>query len=284
MTVLQDALKWATDLCRGAAEEFHADFGVEPVYFAMFFALFAQPLGLKCWELAVALRFMRSYDAFFHMNLIGLPRLGRSAATRKAQDVLAKLAPTMRVAFNVSPKPPAWDDFYTNAVVAVDAAHCKVRRRQGAGTAYYSWKFRHDGLGYQIAIDVVTDKIIHWYGPYPASAFDGIVYDKSGLPELLRRSQQYTLADNGYKGKSRVYWMHGGVLSDEQKAHNKLVAALRWKVEVAFSRLKKWAVLGGTWRSHRDKPHAHAFAVAVVLYNLQVEVQPLRKAEAEADD
>ena len=84
------------------------------------------------------------------------------------------------------------------------------------------------------------------------------------------------LADSGYQGIAKLRTNSivpykrpkGGILTDEQKTHNRVLASRRITVERVFACLKKFKILGSVYHNFRRKRHMR-FNILSGIYNLK---------------
>ena len=84
------------------------------------------------------------------------------------------------------------------------------------------------------------------------------------------------MADGGFKGEPQFVvtpWPRNA-LTPARRRFNRRISAERWRVEAAFSRLKRWRVLECKYR-HSLKERRLVWKVVVALYNIDVVLHPL---------
>ena len=192
---------------------------------------------------------------------------------REALEVLATLAPTLQQAMAVAA---------SKAYVILDGTLLRIDRVGMASKRdrpYYSGKHKSHGVNVQVVSDP-AGRLIWASSPLPGARHDAGAAREHGLPDALAQAEVTVFADTAYRGLGthirapfrkvrRDMATHKFVsqtLSDNQRAVNHSISAIRGPGERANAELKNWRIL----RKIRSSP-AHAGllvdAVQVVIMN-----------------
>ena len=69
---------------------------------------------------------------------------------------------------------------------------------------YYSHKFRHAGLCYELGIAIGSNRLVWMNGPFPAGRSDLKIFIHDGLKNKLIAIDKMCIADGGYAGADHV--------------------------------------------------------------------------------
>ena len=69
---------------------------------------------------------------------------------------------------------------------------------------YYSHKYEHAGLAYELAMSLLESKLVWMNGSFPAGRSDGSIFQKEGLKDLLEAKGKRAIGDGGYTGYPAV--------------------------------------------------------------------------------
>jgi DDE superfamily endonuclease len=171
--------------------------------------------------------------------------------------------------------------------LVVDGKEQRINRPQGydAQKPYYSGKKKAHTVKVQVVVD--TRGRIMTIGPsVPGGAnHDLTLLRGSGVLESLGEGEAAML-DRGYVGVGNYY---PGVpvvipfrasknhpLTDEQKAHNRLIAGYRIVVEHTMAQLNRFTVLRQVFRGQKRERHGEVVRVVGKLVNRRLAVKPLK--------
>lgn len=136
---------------------------------------------------------------------------------------------------------------------------------------YFSHKYNHPGLSYEIALSIFSDQIVWVNGPFPAGMSDLKIFKEQGLSALLIAGKEKAVADGGYthfavsqRGNGCHEWKH---------AKNRY----RARQESVNSRIKVFRCLQDRWR-HDHILHGQAVRAIAMLIQLSFAHNPLMKA------
>lgn len=173
--------------------------------------------------------------------------------------------------------------WYFHAPLIVDGTHLPIRKFGGdyANRRYHSHKMRNTlCVTYQFVFDPWRQRIVHVWGPVPASVPDITIWHRSGV-SLLMPDNRFVIGDPGYQGGHMI------VTTLKPNAHpdleyvasnNRRVRAIRWQVEAVFSRLKNFQVFATPWR-HDRKCHVQAVMIVASVLNADLQERPLDRGE-----
>jgi hypothetical protein len=171
--------------------------------------------------------------------------------------------------------------------LVIDGKEQRVNRPKGydAQKPYYSGKKKAHTVKVQVAVD--TRGRIEGISPsVPGGAnHDLTLLRGSGVLESLAEGEAAML-DRGYIGVADYY---PGVpvvipfrasknhpLTDEQKAHNRLIAQHRIVVEHTIAQLNRFTVLRQVFRGQKRERHTEVIRVVGKLVNRRLAVKPLK--------
>ena len=155
-------------------------------------------------------------------------------------------------------------------MLTVDGIHCWIKEPRhpiwSQDRKYYSHKYAHAGLAYELAISL-TGGLIWMKGPYRAGRNDKLNYVEGGLQEKLRSVGRKGIADQGYTGYYDTISTPNAHDDDEVKRF-KSRASMRHE---AFNGLvKSFGCLNGRFR-HSQARFKNCFEAVCVLCQYQVE-------------
>ena len=158
-------------------------------------------------------------------------------------------------------------DTFDRCLVTVDGTHFKIKNRRNRTTgkyikSWYSHKFKHAGVSYEIAVCIKTGDIVWISGPFPAATHDLTIF-RYKLADMLL-PHELVMADRGYQG----FWRKCLTPFQSQNSqHKRAMAALRARHETVNRRFKTFGALTHTFR---HSPHLHHlfFRTAAVLIQI----------------
>jgi hypothetical protein len=171
--------------------------------------------------------------------------------------------------------------------LVIDGKEQRVNRPKGydAQKPYYSGKKKAHTVKVQVVVD--TRGRIEGIGPsVPGGAnHDLTLLRGSGVLESLGEGEAAML-DRGYVGVADYYpgvpvvipfrASKGHPLTDEQKAHNRVVAGYRIVVEHTMAQLNRFTVLRQVFRGQKRERHTEVIRVVGKLVNRRLAVRPLK--------
>lgn len=164
-------------------------------------------------------------------------------------------------------------------ILSVDGVHCKIcEPRTEPSSQWYSHKSNGAGLTYELGIAIFHNQLCWINGPFQAATNDMAVFRKpDGLQTRIPRGKK-VVADEGYTGEP---WM----LSTRNPLDSKLLKDFKRRTKARHesfnSRLKRFAILSGTFRGRNKKnetkleQHKRVFVACCVLAQYEMEFHPL---------
>lgn len=162
------------------------------------------------------------------------------------------------------------DDVGNDALTQLDATDCETTNQGKSKKAFYSFKFRHNGLRYEIGINIRTGDIVWIMGPWPCGDWPDVECLRSDLKHHLEEDERLE-TDDGYIGEDPCITLcPAGVRAMESDSWHKKRGEVRSRGETANHRLKTYKVLGGKFRHDLEK-HSMCFRACAVLTQLSFE-------------
>jgi IS5 family transposase len=157
--------------------------------------------------------------------------------------------------------------------ILIDATKIQIQRPKKKQKEFYSGKKKKHTIKFEIQTDS-SGKILNI-----SKAYCGKTHDFK-----IRKTSEHVpknatiLADSGYQGLQGLHpktilphkRKRKSKLSVEQKTHNRALSSKRVSVEHVFAHLKKFKILGSTYRNFRKKLHLR-FNIISGIYNLRFE-------------
>ena len=160
-------------------------------------------------------------------------------------------------------------------ITTVDGTHFLIEDIHTAdgsvNTSYWSHKFNHPGLSYEIAIAIFSDQIVWVNGPFPAGMSDLQIFKKKGLSTLLIDAKEKAVADGTYT--------HFAVSQRGNGSHEWKSAKNRHRArqESVNRRIKVYRCLQDRWR-HDHNLHGHVVRAIVMLTQISFAHNPLMES------
>jgi pyruvate-formate lyase len=138
-------------------------------------------------------------------------------------------------------------------------------------TGYWSFKYNHPGLAYEIAVSIFSDQIVWVNGPYRAGMSDLKIFKEKGLSNLLIQAKERAVADGTYK--------HFAVSQRGNGSHEWKHAKNRYRArqESVNRRLKIFRCLQDRWRHDHDF-HGDVVRAIALLTQLSFGQNPLMES------
>jgi DDE superfamily endonuclease len=163
-------------------------------------------------------------------------------------------------------------------IVSVDGVHCTISEpRKMPSSKWFSHKTHGPAVGYEIAISLQQNRVVHVNGPYPAGVPDITIFQAEGGLKSKMPDGKFATADRGYRGKPklRIPNNRDAPLVKEFKKRSQA------RHETFNARLKSFKILSTRFRhrhSHRGNPsvtchdnHKAAFEAVCVLIQYDME-------------
>jgi hypothetical protein len=136
-------------------------------------------------------------------------------------------------------------------IVSVDGIHCTISEpRTMPSSKWYSHKTHGPALGYEVAIAVHQNKLVHINGPFPAGVPDLALYRQPGGLKSKMPDGKYATADRGYRGEPALRTPNP--FDSEKAKHFKKRSQARH--ETFNARIKSFKILSTRFR-HRHTAH-----------------------------
>ena len=90
-------------------------------------------------------------------------------------------------------------------IVSVDGVHCTISEpRSMPSSKWFSHKTHGPAVGYEIAISLQRNQVVHVHGPYPAGVPDITIFREAGGLKSKMPDGKYATADRGYRGEPKL--------------------------------------------------------------------------------
>jgi len=151
-----------------------------------------------------------------------------------------------------------WDG-KTPALITLDGTDVWMQEPSPRSAIWWSHKFNHAAMRYEIAQCILTGDIVSIKGPFPANLSDRQIFDSN--ISLMLMPGECVEADNGYSGRIQIKVPGAG----KDSATRKQKSVARGRHENVNRRLKIFKVME-RWESTNIEKHAKvARAVAVIV-------------------
>ena len=152
--------------------------------------------------------------------------------------------------------------------MTVDGTDFKVNNPKVFNKAWYSHKFKHAGLRYEVAVSIKKGDIVWIHGPFAAGSWPDINIFRDSLMSHLGPNERVE-ADDGYIGEAprHVKCPKSFVNPDENR---QMQQRARARHETVNKRFKQWGCLTQTYR-HDLLKHADVFRAIAVITQLSIE-------------
>lgn len=153
--------------------------------------------------------------------------------------------------------------------MSVDGVDCQLAKSYVK--EYWSYKFKHSGLRYEVGLCIPTGKIVWWHGPFHPGEWNDDMIFQEGLAQELSPGELVE-CDLGYRG-SAPFWTR---VPDgtEEIGREEISAKVRLRHETCNKRIKQYNILAVRYR-HDVMRHQIYFGAIVALTNLALEEEPL---------
>ena len=148
-----------------------------------------------------------------------------------------------------------------NIFITVDGTDFWVPEPKPFNKGYYSHKYKHAGLRYEIGICIATGWIVWINGPYPCGDWPDLRIARHSLHDALCRDEMY-IADGGYNDGYQYAVTPTGVHEFEDRQR----ATARARHETVNNCIKVYHCLRAHSYRHELKKHGTIFhAVANII-------------------
>lgn len=153
-------------------------------------------------------------------------------------------------------------------VILLDGTDVPTGNRAGHDE-HFSGKRHRAGLNIQVAADL-SGCLLGVSAPMPGAMHDRRAFADTGWEDLFAKND--VIADPGYQGTQAITPRkkpRGGELSDNDKANNKTISAIRSAVERCIAHLKNWKILATGYRGRlAELPTVIRIITALECYRL----------------
>ena len=158
-------------------------------------------------------------------------------------------------------------DVGARCLVTVDGTDFKINEPTPFSNKWYSFKYKHAGLRYEVGVCIQTGWIVWINGPYAPGHWPDLSISRDGLTDALAPDELF-LADGTYRDG------HGWAITPTgfNNADQRMKAVARARHETINGLFKDFHVLKDCFHHHRTK-HGRVFtAVAnIIQAKLQLE-------------
>jgi DDE superfamily endonuclease len=233
------------------AVNFRKFYGIEPKSFCDVFRdlqTLDEPLRMKDpspYHLLMTLEWFRTYKTEFELTTVFFV---------SASTVSKELRKYTRAIQALKDKKIKWpyngQEGEEIFIVSVDGVHCTISEpRKVPSSKWFSHKTHGPAVGYEIAISLQRNKVVHVHGPYPAGVPDITIFRAEGGLKSKMPDGKFATADRGYRGepKLRIPNARDAPLVKEFKKRSQA------RHETFNARLKSFKILSTRFRHH----HSH---------------------------
>ena len=173
------------------------------------------------------------------------------------------------------------DDILNDALTSVDGTDCKVPNYKPFWKGWYSHKFNHSGVRWEVAICLRTGEVVWIHGPFPCGRWPDILVFRHALISHMDVDEKAE-ADDGYIGEPTK------TLTPKINSQNQSDAQYRQytcnRQETINKRFKDWKCLGKMLR-HSLQKHSTMFRAVAVICQLSVtNGEPLFQIDYDQDN
>ena len=156
--------------------------------------------------------------------------------------------------------------------ITVDGTHLLIQESYHPGGSvdkqYFSHKYNHPGLTYEIATAIISDNIVWVKVPFPAGKSDLKIFKEHGLAVLLEDAHEKAVADATYK---HAFVSQRGTGNHDWKDSK---SKFRARQESVNRRIKIFRCMQDRWR-HDHEFHGLCMRAIVLLTQISFEHNPL---------
>lgn len=158
-------------------------------------------------------------------------------------------------------------DIGNDCLISVDGTDFKVTCNEAA---FRSYKFRKNGLRYEVGICIMTGHIVWLMGPFPAGDWNDITIFRFALKHMLEEHERVE-ADDGYRGENPgAAKIPGSQYHNHDKKQKKVRGKVRSRQEGVNRLFKLFKILDGRF-DHDMGIHGIVVRAVVVLVQLSLE-------------
>ena len=144
--------------------------------------------------------------------------------------------------------------------MTVDGTDFLIEEPQPFDEKWFSHKFKHAGLRYEIAVNIKTGWIVWVNGPFAAGSYDDLTIFRSALLQELMPGERVE-TDQGYRGEIACSRPSDYVTDEEKWMKSKAMA----RHENINGRLKRFNILTHRYRGDRNRHGDFVRAIAAIV-------------------
>jgi len=156
----------------------------------------------------------------------------------------------------------------SKCLITVDGTDFMINEPSPRDEKWYSEKFEHAGLTYEVGICLQTGWIVWVNGPFAAGEWNDIAIARCDLHEMLDRREMY-VADKGYKD-SNGWALAPTVFRRSRPQH--LLATARARHEDVNGCFKEFGILRNCFDLHRTK-HGRVFRACAEITQAKIQLE-----------
>lgn len=178
-----------------------------------------------------------------------------------------------------------WDDSLADPeksafVASIDGTDCKIwepraNHRYNVDKTFFSKKFAHAGIKYEIVLDILNAKCMSIVGPVKASVHDLNVFRIETKQKMLAMPGKKLIADSIYKPKEsdnpEEMEMFAIPRTTDDSALKRFKSRVRCRHEGFNARIKQFAFLRDGYRGVDLEKHGWAFKAICVIVQYQMD-------------
>ena len=162
------------------------------------------------------------------------------------------------------------NDIGNDCLVSVDWTDCWIPNQKNAGSLFYTFKFCHAGLRYEIALCILTGHIVWIMGPFPCGDWPDVEVFRFALKQMLDPKERVE-ADDALVGEDPTNAkIPGSSVHDQDERILRTRGVVRRRHETVNKRMKQFECLGNKYR-HDVSFHGVCFRACAVLTQLAFE-------------
>ena len=159
------------------------------------------------------------------------------------------------------------NDILNDALTSVDGTDFKAPNFKPFWKGWFSHKFRHGGVRWEVALCLRTGKIVWIHGPFPCGRWPDLKIFRHSMILHLEDGQKVE-ADDGYKGDpTKTLTPHNNTRNPNDAEYRQYT---RCRQETINARFKSWKCLDEQLR-HSLARHSQMFRAVAVISQLAVE-------------
>jgi DDE superfamily endonuclease len=184
---------------------FRKFYGIEPESFCKVFRSIQTTDGVcriakpNPYHLLMTLEWLRTYKTEFELATIFF--LSESTVSNAIWEYTRAIQglKERKIKWPWGPNGGADEEIF---IVSVDGVHCTISEpRKMPSSKWFSHKTHGPAVGYEIAISLQQNRVVHVHGPYPAGVPDITIFRAEGGLKSKMPDGKFATADRGYRGE-----------------------------------------------------------------------------------